>query len=86
MGELKILLTTDPEIPVPPQYYGGAERLASDLIDEYTKAGHTVYLIANKNSTQSRASKIFSWPADSSVGIINIIQNALYLRNTTIKA
>ncbi len=77
---MKILLATDPEIPVPPILYGGAERLASDLIDEYINAGHEVYLLANANSKKENVAGFFSWDANSSVGSKNIIKNALQLR------
>lgn len=78
---MKILLATDPEIPVPPEFYGGAERLASDLIDEYVKLGHHVVLIANGDSSQPNVSKRFLWPASESVGIRNVIKNGFFLRS-----
>lgn len=77
---MKILLTTDPEIPVPPPLYGGAERLASDLIDEYVSLGHEVYLMANSASQKNNLSGFFPWEADSSVGFSNVVKNAWQLR------
>lgn len=77
---MRILLTTDPEISVPPEFYGGAERLASDLIDEYVKLGHQVVLIANKNSRQPNVSKCYSWPASESTGIRNVLRNGFFLK------
>ena len=41
---MKILITVDPEIPVPPTNYGGIERIVSSLSEEFTKQGHEVYL------------------------------------------
>lgn len=50
MRNLKIAITVDPEIPVPPLFYGGIERIVSMLIDEYLKMGHEVILFAHKDS------------------------------------
>ncbi|MDX2195087.1 MAG: glycosyltransferase [Cytophagales bacterium] len=47
---MKIMLTADPEIPVPPVYYGGIERIISFLANELTLLGHTVTLLAHKDS------------------------------------
>jgi glycosyltransferase involved in cell wall biosynthesis len=48
---MKIAITVDPEIPVPPLYYGGIERIVSMLVDEYILAGHDVTVFAHENST-----------------------------------
>src|ERR1700743_4862 len=47
---MKILLIMDPGIPVPPQYYGGIERLVYILAEEYHKMGHEVTLLAGPGS------------------------------------
>lgn len=47
---MKILLTADPEIPVPPLHYGGIERIIYLLICGLVEDGHEVTLIANKYS------------------------------------
>ena len=47
---MKILLTADPELPVPPGLYGGIERIVEVLIDEYVALGHDVTLCANRDS------------------------------------
>ena len=44
---MKILLTADPEIPVPPQGYGGIERIVDSLARVLREWGHTVGLIAH---------------------------------------
>lgn len=76
---MKILLTCDPEIPVPPKLYGGVERLVDGLINEYSKLGHEVILLANKNSTAENAIKIYSWTANYSRGFFNVLKNAKVL-------
>jgi glycosyltransferase involved in cell wall biosynthesis len=47
---LKIAITADPEIPVPPVLYGGIERIIYMLIIELIEAGHDVTLFAHKDS------------------------------------
>jgi len=58
---MKILLTVDPEIPVPPKLYGGIERIVSGLARAYTQSGHEVFLLANPESTEENAKVIFGW-------------------------
>jgi len=47
---LKIAITADPEIPVPPILYGGIERIIAMLIDGLVNLGHEVVLFAHKDS------------------------------------
>lgn len=47
---MKILLTADPELPVPPGLYGGIERIVDMLIRAYVEAGHSVTLCAHPAS------------------------------------
>jgi len=47
---MKVAITADPEIPVPPILYGGIERIIFMVIEELTKSGHEVTLFAHKDS------------------------------------
>jgi glycosyltransferase involved in cell wall biosynthesis len=47
---VRILLTVDPEIPVPPLLYGGIERIVDGLVRELRARGHEVGLIAHPDS------------------------------------
>jgi glycosyltransferase involved in cell wall biosynthesis len=47
---LKIALTADPYIPVPPHWYGGIERMIDILVRHYLKKGHQVSLFAHAES------------------------------------
>jgi glycosyltransferase involved in cell wall biosynthesis len=47
---LRIAITADPELPVPPTYYGGIERIIALLIDVFTEMGHEVVLFAHRDS------------------------------------
>jgi glycosyltransferase involved in cell wall biosynthesis len=48
---LKILLTAEPELPVPPIQYGGIERIVHLLAEGLVKGGHEVTLIAHAGSS-----------------------------------
>ena len=47
---MTILITADPQIPVPPRLYGGIERVIALLIDGLVARGHTVALVAHRDS------------------------------------
>ena len=47
---LRILVTVDPEIPVPPTHYGGIERIVDLLVRGLVSRGHEVTLLANAAS------------------------------------
>lgn len=47
---MRILLIMDPGIPVPPELYGGHERLVYLFAEEYSKLGHEVTLLAGPAS------------------------------------
>src|ERR1700761_5907515 len=47
---MRILLLMDPFIPVPPENYGGIERIVFDMATEYVKMGHRVSIVAGPNS------------------------------------
>lgn len=83
MGSLKILISCDPEIPVPPERYGGVERLVDGLVTAYSEKGHEVILLAHPDSTSRDAAKIYSWPAKFSRGLGNVVKNALTLKKVS---
>jgi glycosyltransferase involved in cell wall biosynthesis len=43
---MKILLIMDPYIRVPPEHYGGIERVIADLAEGLSRAGHDITLWA----------------------------------------
>jgi glycosyltransferase involved in cell wall biosynthesis len=59
---VKILLTADPSIPVPPVGYGGIERIVDGLARSLRARGHTVGLVAHPGSTCA-VDSLFGWPA-----------------------
>ncbi len=82
---MKIFLTVDPEIPVPPTAYGGIERIVDGLAKEYKAAGHNVVLVANAQSTCSYATKIVGWKGFSSGKILHTVKNAFQLLKLVVK-
>jgi glycosyltransferase involved in cell wall biosynthesis len=58
---LRILLTADPFIPVPPAGYGGIERIVDGLVRSYRTRRHTVALAAHPASTCA-VDAFFPWP------------------------
>lgn len=47
---MRILLIADPHIPIPPEHYGGAERIVALYAQEFQRLGHTVHLLAGTGS------------------------------------
>jgi glycosyltransferase involved in cell wall biosynthesis len=80
---MKILLTVDPEIPVPPVMYGGIERIVEMLIDVYVKEGHDVTLCANPASKVP--CKLVGWKGLRSQHLPDIIKNSLTLTRLVYK-
>jgi glycosyltransferase involved in cell wall biosynthesis len=60
---VRILLTADPFLPVPPAGYGGIERIVDALAREYAKGGHSVALAAHRDSA-CPVSGFFPWPGE----------------------
>src|SRR5439155_15944221 len=52
-ARMRVLLVMDPFIRVPPEHYGGIERLIADLADGLAAAGHDVTLWAAPGSQVS---------------------------------
>lgn len=74
---MRIALTSDPEIPVPPRYYGGIERIVDMLARELVARGHEVTLFAHPESRS--AGTLVAWPGRSSGSTIDTARNALTL-------
>ncbi len=78
---MRILLTADPMIPVPPTGYGGIERIVDALIRAYRAEGHQVALLARDSSTAAADAR-FGWPVSRVSGVAATLRNALALRRT----
>jgi glycosyltransferase involved in cell wall biosynthesis len=75
---MRILLTADPELPVPPQLYGGIERIIDLLVTRLQARGHTVGLVAHRDSI-SPAHQRFPWPGLRSQDKFDALQNTAAL-------
>ena len=78
---MRILITVDPEIPVPPRTYGGIERIADALVRELRHRCHEVGLIAHPNST-CPADVFYPWDGLHSQGGVDALRNMRVLRHT----
>jgi glycosyltransferase involved in cell wall biosynthesis len=81
---MKILLTADPILPVPPTGYGGIERIVDGLAREYARLGHTVSMVVKAGSTCDAGQRLF-WPGDNVRSARHTIRNAFALRQAVKK-
>jgi glycosyltransferase involved in cell wall biosynthesis len=72
---MRILLTVDPEISVPPVTYGGIERIVDMLVRALMKGGHEIALLARGGST-CPASRLVAWPGARSQSAFDTVRNA----------
>jgi len=75
---MRLLLTVDPEIPVPPRMYGGIERIVDGLIAELRLRQHTVALVAHPDS-QCPADYFLPWPGRKSNRLTDSLRNTAAL-------
>jgi len=74
---IRIALTADPELPVPPVHYGGIERIVDMLAHSLVARGHDVTVFANRRS--QTAGTLVAWPGLSSRSAADTTRNALAL-------
>ena len=70
---MKILLTADPELPVPPGLYGGIERIVDMLIQSYVAQGHEVTLCAHPDSHVP--CRLVPWKGARSQSKVDLVRN-----------
>src|SRR5436305_11195674 len=76
-SSLRIAITVDPEIPVPPRLYGGIERIVDMLVAGLMQRGHDVSLFANPKSTIS--CRILPYPGPRSQSKSDTLANMGYV-------
>ena len=74
---MTIAITADPEIPVPPRYYGGIERIVDLLVRGLMDRGHKVVLFAHPES--SVPCHLEPYPSTRSRGVRDLLRNALHV-------
>ena len=75
---MHIAITADPELAVPPRFYGGIERIIAMLVSELVQRGHRVTLFAHPESSVQGA-ELVPWPGRSSTSPYDSLRNALTL-------
>jgi glycosyltransferase involved in cell wall biosynthesis len=71
---MRIVLTADPELPIPPTHYGGIERIVYLLAEGLIARGHEVTLIAHRDShTRAKLVPYGNYDWRSRVGILSNI-------------
>lgn len=71
---MRILLTADPELPVPPRHYGGIERVIDLLAEGLRAEGFEVALAAHPDST-CEVDALFPWPGRASQRWPDLVRN-----------
>jgi len=74
---LRIALTADPELPVPPRLYGGIERVVDMLARGLVDRGHEVTIFAHPGSRT--AGRLIPWPGRASRSQADTVRNAAML-------
>jgi glycosyltransferase involved in cell wall biosynthesis len=74
---MRVALTADPELPVPPRFYGGIERIVHLLAQRLEARGHSVTLFAHPDSAS--AGRLVPWPGASSLSVADTLRNAATL-------
>lgn len=74
---LRIAITADPELPVPPEHYGGIERMIDGLVRTLAGDGHQVTVFAHPGS--SVPCSLVPWPGASSSSVRHTILNSACL-------
>ncbi|MBS0520548.1 MAG: glycosyltransferase [Proteobacteria bacterium] len=75
---MRILLTADPEIEVPPRLYGGIERIVDGLARGLKARGHEICLVAKPGSS-CPVDAFYPWPGLRSQARLDTVRNALTL-------
>jgi len=75
---MRLLITADPELPVPPTLYGGIERIIDLLVRGLRANGHTVGLVAHPDST-CPVDRFFPWTGSQSQNLWDAMRNTATL-------
>jgi glycosyltransferase involved in cell wall biosynthesis len=81
---LRIALTADPELPVPPRLYGGIERIVDMLARGLDARGHDVTVFAHRDS--ATAGRLVPWPGLASRAAIDTVRNVSALATRVLAA
>ena len=82
LPKLKIAISADPELPVPPKLYGGIERVIDMLIRGLVARGHEVTLFGHPDSDVP--CRLVPYPGGSSLSRADTLRNMLAFSRTVI--
>src|SRR6266568_1895899 len=74
---MRIAITADPGLPVPPRHYGGIERIIDLLVRGLVEQGHDVTLFAHRASTVPCTLK--AYPANRRNSALNLVRNVWHV-------
>jgi hypothetical protein len=80
---MKITLTADPEILVPPTHYGGIELIVAMLAHGFLERGHAVTLFVHQDSTSSGA--FVHWQGRLSLSASDTMRNETTLERAVMR-
>jgi glycosyltransferase involved in cell wall biosynthesis len=75
--DLRIAITADPELPVPPRYYGGIERIIDLLVSGLRARCHKVTLFAHPESATN--AQVISYRGRSSRSLFDTTRNSMLI-------
>lgn len=80
---MRIAITVDPEIPVPPLHYGGIERIVDLLIRGLIERGHHITLFAHPDS--KLPCQLLPYPALRSQARMDLLRNMWHVSSHVLK-
>lgn len=72
---MHVAITVDPDIPVPPKFYGGIERVVDLLARGLVERGHRVTLFAHRDS--HTVGRLVAYPAERPAHALDVARNTL---------
>jgi glycosyltransferase involved in cell wall biosynthesis len=80
---MRVALTVDPELPVPPRLYGGIERIVDLLARGLVEQGHELTLFAHAESNSGGT--LIPWPGSDSRSLRDTTRNAAILARAVVE-
>jgi len=80
---MTVAITVDPEIPVPPKYYGGIERIVDLLVRGLIKRVYRVVLFANRKSDVP--CELEPYPAERSRNSADLLRNIAHVSSRILR-
>lgn len=83
-NNFRIAVTVDPEIPVPPELYGGIERIVDMLVRGLIERGHDVTLFAHPESVTP--ARLEPYPRLRSRAPVDLVKNLTHVSSGLLKS